>query len=553
MKRFNLSRFKAALIDMDGVLYDSMPHHTLAWKRMMEEMGVKCTRDEFYLYEGMTGVATIDLLFRREFGHGCEAERAKALYDIKSRYFKEQGPAKRMPGADRMLAALKRGGLDRVLVTGSAQQSLFEGLAQDYPGMFAPSHRITALDVTKGKPDAEPYLKGAAKAGVAPTEAIVIENAPLGVRAGKAAGCFTIAVTTGPIPREKFEEEGADMIFPSMEAFADFLEFQVSVSEILKPLEADTIMAITDRNVFETGVRFDFADHILVLPPGEGSKSLDTAAAVWRHMSDKGLTRRSVVVNVGGGVITDLGGFCASVFKRGIRYVNIPTTLLAMADAAIGGKTGIDFKGLKNEIGTFAMPEDVLIWPKFLDTLPREEVLSGLAEVVKMALLTDKKIYDELIEGNPLDDKSLLERGVRHAAGCKREIVELDPREKGLRKILNLGHTAGHAYESIARETGRPISHGEAVAHGILTALELSQRLEDFPAEETERYRLKFLERYYAPLPFGREKHDEALRLMSHDKKNTGSGCISFVLLQAIGKPLESVAVAPDQVSTTTL
>lgn len=215
---------KAALIDMDGVLYDSMPGHTLAWKQMMEGIGVNCDRDEFYLYEGMTGAATIDLLFQRAFGHDCTPERARELYAVKSRYFNALGPAKPMPDADRMLAAIGNAGLKRVLVTGSGQKSLLDALARDYPGVFLPGMTVTAADVTHGKPDPEPYLKGAAIAGADPGECIVVENAPLGVRAGKAAGCFTVAVTTGPIPRGEFEKENADMIFSSMSSFADYLE-----------------------------------------------------------------------------------------------------------------------------------------------------------------------------------------------------------------------------------------------------------------------------------------------------------------------------------------
>lgn len=222
--------FKGALIDMDGVLYDSMPGHTKAWERMVSELGIACTREEFYLYEGMTGKATINLIFQRAYGRDCTAEEAERLYAIKSRYFKESGKRPLMPGADRMLAALGRLGLKRVLVTGSAQKSLLESLERDYPGVFPEDKRVTALDVTEGKPAPEPYLKGAMKAGANPGECIVVENAPLGVRAGKAAGCFTIAVTTGPIPREAFEKEGADLIFPSMPAFATWLEEQASQS-----------------------------------------------------------------------------------------------------------------------------------------------------------------------------------------------------------------------------------------------------------------------------------------------------------------------------------
>lgn len=214
---------RAALIDMDGVLYDSMPWHAKAWLRMMSEAGVKCTVDEFFLYEGMTGPATIDLLFRREFGRNALPEESKELYARKSSYFKEFGKRIPMPGADAMIRELKRLKVRRVLVTGSAQSTLLGSIDSDYPGAFAPSDRITALDVSKGKPDPEPYLRGLAKAGCCAEEAIVVENAPLGVRAGVASGCFTVAVTTGPVPRAAFEEEGAHLIVGSMEEFATVL------------------------------------------------------------------------------------------------------------------------------------------------------------------------------------------------------------------------------------------------------------------------------------------------------------------------------------------
>lgn len=220
MKNFLIGKH-AALIDMDGVLYDSMKYHTLAWQRMMSEMGVECSRDEFYLYEGMTGAATIDLLYQRAFGHNCDPEEARRLYAIKSEYFKEFGAKEPMPAADRMLAALGEAGMRRVLVTGSAQLSLLDSLSADYPGVFAERDRVTGLDVKHGKPNPEPYLKGLEIAGVPASEAIVIENAPLGVRAGKAAGIFTVAITTGPIPRIEFEKEGADVIFSSMQEAAD--------------------------------------------------------------------------------------------------------------------------------------------------------------------------------------------------------------------------------------------------------------------------------------------------------------------------------------------
>lgn len=545
-------RYKAALIDMDGVLYDSMSGHTLAWKRMMDGIGVECTREEFYLYEGMTGVATINLLFQRTFGKSCSEDEARKLYDIKSRYFKEMGTPEIMPGARRMIEALKNGGLERVLVTGSGQRSLLDGLDKDYPGGFKPAMRVTANDVTKGKPDPEPYLKGASLAGVKPSDAIVVENAPLGVRAAKAAGCFTVAVTTGPIPMEEFEKEGADMIFDSMESFASFLEKELAEADspalrlkaVLNGLEADKIFVLTDENVQEkVGADFSFADSTFAVKAGEESKNINVACELWQWLSASGATRKSVLVNFGGGVVTDLGGFVASTFKRGIRFVNFPTTLLAMADAAIGGKTGIDFNGLKNEIGVFSMPASVIIHESVLDTLSRKELISGFAEVIKMALLTDRNKYDMIIREDVPADSSLLSEVTRHAASCKEEIVAMDPREKGLRRILNLGHTAGHAFESYAAETGHPVSHGEAVAHGILVALRLSETLQGLSAGSAETYRKRVLNRYYSPLPFGPDAVPRLLELMKHDKKNCGTGVYSFVLLTEIGSPVACASV----------
>lgn len=223
--RHNLDslHLKSALIDMDGVLYNSMKYHTQAWYRMMTELGVECCQDEFYLYEGMTGRATIELLIKRSFGREATREECERLYKIKTDYFNAFGVREPMPGADRMLQTLRDAGLKRVLVTGSGQKSLIATINADYPGMFSDDMRVTAADVKQGKPHPEPYLKGLEKAAVGATEAIVIENAPLGVAAGHAAGCFVAAVTTGPISAERMTEAGADIVFDSMEQFADML------------------------------------------------------------------------------------------------------------------------------------------------------------------------------------------------------------------------------------------------------------------------------------------------------------------------------------------
>lgn len=205
---------KAALIDMDGVLYDSMPRHCKAWRETMLEEGLDIPEEEFFLYEGMTGEATINLLMEREKGKKLTSEECRRIYERKAEKFQAFGEAEPMPGAGEKIRKLMEEGIVTVLVTGSAQGSLLDRLELDYPGAFPAERRVTALDVKNGKPHPEPYLRGLEKAGVKAEDAVVIENAPLGVRAGKAAGIFTIAWTTGPIPERAFLEEGADLIIP---------------------------------------------------------------------------------------------------------------------------------------------------------------------------------------------------------------------------------------------------------------------------------------------------------------------------------------------------
>ena len=214
---------KAALIDMDGVLFDSMPLHTLAWKHLSDDLGIEASRDEFYLYEGMTGVATVNLLFRRRFGSEPDVEEARRLYKVKAGYFQSMGRPAAMPGALDMLSCLKREGIERVLVTGSGQPDILRRIDDEYQGLFEKHLRITAADVKHGKPHPEPYLMAQQRVDALPSQTIVIENAPLGVEAGHASGAFTIAITTGPVRKQSFVDSGADLIFDSMPQFAEQL------------------------------------------------------------------------------------------------------------------------------------------------------------------------------------------------------------------------------------------------------------------------------------------------------------------------------------------
>ncbi len=212
---------KAVLFDMDGVLFDSMKNHTLAWYKTMAGMEIACERDEFYLYEGATGEWTINRIFRRAYGREATAEEIEGIYAEKSRWFNELPLVEVMPGAKEVLEQVRELDLIPVVVTGSGQRSLLERLEREFPGVFAAERMVTAFDVRQGKPHPEPYLKGLEKAGVTAAEALVVENAPLGVQAAVAAGIFTVAVNTGPIPVEKLREAGAGVVLPGMPALAD--------------------------------------------------------------------------------------------------------------------------------------------------------------------------------------------------------------------------------------------------------------------------------------------------------------------------------------------
>ena len=255
--------------------------------------------------------------------------------------------------------------------------------------------------------------------------------------------------------------------------------------------------------------------------------------------------RNALLINLGGGTITDLGGFAASTYKRGIKFINVPTTLLAMVDAAIGGKTGIDFGGGKNQIGTFAEAEDVIVNPVFLETLPPREILSGLTEMLKYGFIVD----DNLLKINLENYRQYIFR----CGEIKRGIVAQDPIEKGLRKILNFGHTLGHAIESHCQTTDYPLLHGEAVALGMVGSLWLSVKQCGLDEQVLKDYEKK--------LPILLSKAEIALTdadvepimdYLAHDKKNQGDKP-QFVLLESVGNPVWNVEVEPDLVKASLL
>lgn len=286
---------------------------------------------------------------------------------------------------------------------------------------------------------------------------------------------------------------------------------------------------------------------VIVIP--DGRKDLETAADVWSRLSEEGMTRDGIIVNLGGGTVTDLGGFCAATFKRGVDYINIPTTLLAMADASAGGKTGIDFNGLKNEVGVFRKPLAVIGDAMFLKTLPPVEILSGFAEMLKTGLIADKNLYASLIGlEDPVEvPAERLNPLIRRVIEIKESITEKDPEEQGFRKVLNFGHTAGHAFESRSRELGHPVPHGVAVGWGLLTELILSHIEKGL--DSTALYPLASLirERYPA-FPFTCGEYEPLLRLMAHDKKNRGDGMLNFTLVPELGSALPDNYLTPETV-----
>ena len=210
---------KAVLFDMDGVLFNSMPNHASSWHKVMERMGFGLSEQEAYMHEGRTGADTINIISRRERGHDATDEEIKAIYAAKSEEFNKCPPAERMPGAWEVLQKIKANGLTHMVVTGSGQVSLLDRLNKNFSDIFQKELMVTAFDIKYGKPNPDPYLMALEKGGFRPNEAIVIENAPLGVQAGVAAGIFTIAVNTGPLPDQVLWDAGANLLFPSMPAF----------------------------------------------------------------------------------------------------------------------------------------------------------------------------------------------------------------------------------------------------------------------------------------------------------------------------------------------
>lgn len=276
---------------------------------------------------------------------------------------------------------------------------------------------------------------------------------------------------------------------------------------------------------------------VIEIPAGEINKNIETCTGVWNVLSELDADRKSLMINVGGGVVTDLGGFVASTFKRGISYINVPTSLLSMVDASVGGKTGVDLGTLKNQIGVINTPEMVLIDTSFLATLPANEMRSGLAEMLKHGLIYDEAYWKKMIDLSnfTLED---LDGLIYESVVIKNNVVTEDPKENGLRKILNFGHTLGHAIESyfLTHETKKTLLHGEAIAIGMVLASYISNTQESFPSEKLDEIKHVIVD-MYGKVEFEDADYETIIDLMKYDKKNS-HGNINFVLLNDIGTPV---------------
>jgi 3-dehydroquinate synthase len=277
----------------------------------------------------------------------------------------------------------------------------------------------------------------------------------------------------------------------------------------------------------------DFSGFDLIeTDPGEENKNIDFCIGIWKTLLDFGADRKCLMINLGGGVITDMGGFVASTYKRGIDFINIPTTLLSQVDASVGGKTGIDVDNVKNMVGTFTLPQAVFIETAFLKTLPQRELLSGFAEMIKHGLIVDRNYYNELKNS---DYQHITPQAIYRSVEIKNEVVTEDPHEKGLRKILNFGHTIGHAVETYALiNDEKPLTHGEAIAIGMICEAFLSSKNNTLSAEDLNDV-TDYISKLYPAYYIKEESYTSLMEFMQSDKKNE-NGQIMFSLLSSIGK-----------------
>lgn len=319
--------------------------------------------------------------------------------------------------------------------------------------------------------------------------------------------------------------------------FTDSIEF-VSLEDLrdnLEGLDPLNTLILCDSNTKLHCLALLNLDHFkqIVLPAGEASKSLESCQVIWDKMLQMGMDRDGIIVNIGGGVITDLGAFCASVYKRGCSFIHVPTSLMAMVDASIGGKTAIDYGSIKNPIGTFADADEILIYPGFLQTLPQDEWINGFAECIKHALIQSSELWEEIIAMSSFD-KNYIQDNLERFLQVKLDIVEEDPFELSNRKLLNFGHTLGHALEAHFLENNIPIKHGEAIVFGMVCESHLAVSQGQIK-ESTLGEIIALFKRYYPKINWESKHEDLLLDKIKNDKKSR-LGRANYTLIKGIGE-----------------
>jgi len=336
-------------------------------------------------------------------------------------------------------------------------------------------------------------------------------------------------------------------------------DIHTALESLLARYDRDQVVVVCDEAIYHLPLTI-YHYPVLCLAVSETEKSIETVSRIWDFMLEHGITRRGVLVCIGGGVLTDIGGFAAATYKRGIDYINVPTTLLAMIDASSGGKTGVNYRGLKNCIGVFAPPVETVIWPEWLKTLPAKQILSGFGEMLKTGLLSDR-LWDRLLNYD-LDTMNIeaLTPLIEECVAVKERIVTADPKEEGLRKVLNLGHTFGHALEeiSLTGEAGLIVKrsnsetvqqrsgllHGYAVLYGLIAELYLSVVKLGCPKEPLQQLTQLMLH-YYGKPERKCSNREQLIALMQQDKKNERTAEINCTLIQNIGSPVINQVITP--------
>ena len=315
-----------------------------------------------------------------------------------------------------------------------------------------------------------------------------------------------------------------------------------ALNQYIKSEKISNIFVLVDSNTskyclpyFTNNLDSELSFETIDIKAGEEYKTINSCVDVWNILSEKGADRKSLLINLGGGVVTDLGGFVACTFRRGIKYINVPTTLLAMVDASVGGKTGVDLGALKNQIGIIHSGDLVLVDTNYLSTLPKNQFNSGVSEMLKHGLITSDEYWSKM--KNYIKNGNNLDELIHESIKIKAHIVEKDQNEFGLRKTLNFGHTLGHAIESYCLEnkTKKELLHGEAIAVGMILETFLSYKLLNFPKDKMNDVKATIF-KLFPKVKFNKEDYNEIIKLLRFDKKNN-YGNINFVLLNDIGKP----------------